>query len=113
MQLHLLLLDLVEKALDFSIDAGISASGTSVNVYFEPPEAIKMKYPCIRYSRSKIDGKHANNSIYSKKTRYEVIVIEQDPDGILLDAVFALSLCAHEQSYAIDGLKHDVFTLYY
>ena len=29
------------------------------NVYYQPPESLKMEYPAIRYSRSDIDSKYA------------------------------------------------------
>lgn len=29
----------------------------SNNVYFQPPESVKLNYPCIKYSRVGIDSK--------------------------------------------------------
>ena len=36
----------------------------SKNVYFQPPESVKMNYPAIVYSRSDIENDHANNQVY-------------------------------------------------
>ena len=36
----------------------------SQNVYFQPPESIKLKYPAIVYSRSDIQNEHADDSVY-------------------------------------------------
>ena len=85
----------------------------SRNVYYCPPDGLEMKYDAIRYSTSKIDGDFANDTRYSKKTRYELILICIDPDSPAIDKLLALPYCSHERWYAADGLNHDVFTLYY
>ena len=52
----------------------------SKNVYFQPPESIKMKYPAIRYSLYDIDKLSGDNIAYAKTNRYNVIVISDDSD---------------------------------
>ena len=37
----------------------------SENVYFQPPENLKMKYDCIRYSRTKIKTVFADDTPYA------------------------------------------------
>jgi hypothetical protein len=83
------------------------------NVYYQPPESIKMRYTAIRYSKSSYYIAHANNSIYSKLTRYEVVVIAQSPDDPVIDKILELPYCAFGQHYVAENLYHDVFTLYY
>ena len=85
----------------------------SKNVYYQPPESIKMSYPAIRYSKSKIDTKYANDSIYSKMTRYEVTVIAKSPDHPVIEKLLDLPYCSYDRTYTSDNLNHDVFTLYY
>lgn len=84
----------------------------SRNVYCDPPESVKMKYPAIRYSRSKIVNTFANNSVYRQKKRYDVVVIYDDPDSDLPDRVACLPMCAHDNHYVADNLHHDTYTLY-
>lgn len=83
------------------------------NVYYQPPESIRMSYPAIRYSKSNLLTRYADDSIYSKLTRYEVIVISQTPDHPVLDSLLELPYCAFDRHYVSDNLNHDVFTLYY
>ena len=40
----------------------------STNVYYQPPETLKMNYPAIIYSKSRIDTKKADDSTYLKNT---------------------------------------------
>lgn len=85
----------------------------SRNVYHDPPESVKMKYPAIRYSRSKIDNTFANNSVYRQNNRYDVTVIYDDPDSDLPKRVSRLPMCTHDRHYVADNLHHDTFTLFF
>lgn len=86
----------------------------SRNVYFNPPESIKMKYPCIKYSLSGIDLKRANDRNYKNTNRYEVIVIDDDPDGIIHEKILMhFPMCRFDRGYIADNLNHKVITLYY
>ena len=33
------------------------------NVYYQPPESLKLKYPCIVYNRRNISNVDANNDV--------------------------------------------------
>lgn len=85
----------------------------SKNVYYQPPENLKMEYPAIRYSRSRIDSRYANNIKYSKLTRYELIVIDKRPNNKVIDDILDLPYSSHDRHYVSNNLHHDVITLYY
>lgn len=85
----------------------------SRNVYFQPPESIKMQYPAIVYSRDDIDNNFANNSVYMQSLAYSVIVIDSDPDSEVVDKVSKLPRCQYDRHYKSDNLNHDMFTIYY
>lgn len=85
----------------------------SRNVYFQPPESVRMKYPAIRYSRKQIDNRFANNSVYKQDLCYEIIAIYDDPDSELSVDISKMPRCRHDRHYISDNLYHDVFTLYY
>lgn len=85
----------------------------SRNVYFQPPESIKMQYPAIVYSRDDIDNNFANNSVYMQSLAYSVTVIDSDPDSEVVDRVSKLPRCQYDRHYKSDNLNHDVFTIYY
>ena len=85
----------------------------SRHVYYQAPESIKMEYPAIRYSRSDIDTKFANNKMYMRKNKYEIIVIDRRPDNAVIDELLKLPMCTYDRPYTADNLYHDVLTLYY
>ena len=85
----------------------------SRNVYYQPPENLKMNYPAIVYSKTRPDVKRANDQIYLQKNRYEIIVISKSPDNPVIDKLIGLPYCSYDRNYVSDNLHHDVFTLYY
>ena len=85
----------------------------SRNVYYQPPASLRMQYPAIVYSRSKIENEFANNLVYKRAVAYDVTVIDKNPDSEIVEKVSFLPLCKHDRHYTSDNLNHDVFTLYY
>lgn len=85
----------------------------SNNVYFQPPESIKMKYPCIVYSLADIDSRFADNIPYLHKRRYSVTVIDRDPDSSIRDKMTYLKNCSYERGFTADNLYHYIFNITY
>lgn len=85
----------------------------SENVYFQPPESLKMQYPCIRYERSGDATDHADDILYRDRTRYELILIDPNPDSIFCKRIKNLPLTSYNRHYTADNLNHDVYTIYY
>lgn len=90
---------------------------TSINgvekVYFQPPESVKMSYPCIRYVINSDFNSRADNILYNHRIMYLVTVIDKNPDSIIPDALRVLPYCEFERFYTADNLNHWVFTIYY
>lgn len=85
----------------------------SRNVYYQPPESVKMRYPAMVYSRPNIGSRFANDAVYSHLIRYEIIVIDRKPDHPVIMELLKLRYCSHDRQYIADNLYHDVFTLYF
>lgn len=83
------------------------------NVYYNPPENIKMEYPAIRYSKKNIIKKFANDSKYSQKKSYEIIVIDKLPDNNVIEKILELPYSSFDRHYKFDNLNHDVLTIYW
>lgn len=85
----------------------------SRQVYFQPPETVKMKYPAIVYSRNNISNRHANDDVYMQSPSYSITVIDKNPDSDVVDKVSLLPRCRFDRHYTSDNLNHDTFTIYY
>lgn len=82
------------------------------NVYFNPPESLKMSYPCIRYSLNGIRKDSADDTMYIAKKSYSIILIHKDPDNTIVDDMLKLELCSFDRSYVSNNLYHFIFTKY-
>lgn len=91
---------------------GIRVDGKA-NVYFQPPPAVSLNYPCIVYSRSTANTFHANDLPYLSRFRYQVTLIDKDPDSPINEKILALPLCSYDRGYAASNLNHDVYNIYY
>lgn len=83
------------------------------HVYYQPPENLKMVYPCIRYTKDDIDLTYADNTQYLNKKRYSITYIDKLPDNEIIDKLLSLPLSSYDRHYTYDNLNHDVITLYY
>ena len=84
----------------------------SREVYYQPPESVKMKYPAIVYERSRIDNSHANNKVYKQNFGYTVTVIDKDPDSPIVREISKWTYARFDRHFVNDNLNHDVFTIY-
>ena len=83
------------------------------HVYFQPPASASMSYPAIKYSRSNMNVKHADDSIYLQRVRYEIIVTDRKPNNQIVEELLKLPYCSYDRGYKSNNLNHDVLTLYY
>lgn len=83
------------------------------HVYFQAPPNNKAQYPCIVYSRDGVSAQHADNELYQHAKRYQVTVIDRDPNTVLADKVEHLRFCAFQRSFKAADLNHYVFSLFF
>lgn len=84
----------------------------SRNVYYQPPESIKLKYPCIIYEKSRIQQVYADNISYLKHKEYSLTLIYREADSTLPDDLLdSFELISFDRHYKADNMYHDVFTI--
>lgn len=86
----------------------------SEHVYFQPPESMKLVYPCIVYSLGDIKVRYADNKAYTTTNAYDITFISRDPDNTYaVDMLNTFKLCRFDRRFVNDNLYHDVFTLHF
>lgn len=86
----------------------------SRDVYYQPPESLKMSYPCIRYNPDGFNSLHADNRNYKNTQRYSGIVIDPDPDSAIPELLLEhFAMCSIDRAYTSNNLNHFAFTIYY
>lgn len=83
------------------------------NVYFQPPTNVRLQYPCIVYHRDFADTKFADDEPYNHTKRYQITVIDQDPDSEIPNKVAALPMSLFNRFFTADDLNHDVYNVYF
>ena len=84
------------------------------NVYFQTPENLKMKYPCIKFERTNALTRFADNNPYQTTKRYTITLITKTSDNDeYLDKLLKLPMCTYDRQFITEGLVHDVFTIYF
>lgn len=84
------------------------------SVYYQPPESLKLQYPCIVYHTDNGNTDFANNMPYVFKRNYNLILIVRDPDSDLVEKLaMALPGITLDRTYKTEGLNHYVYSLYY
>lgn len=95
------------------LQAELEALLGSRNVYFQPPESLKLKYPAIVYSRSDIRPEYADDSVYTTTTSYDVTVIDPNPDSTIVAKIAQFKTARFNRHFTSDNLNHDIFKIYY
>ena len=96
------------------LDKELRALADSNNVYYQPPESIKMNYPAVVYHLNDAQITHADDKNYVRRKRYTVTYITRNPDDHFIDKMMdAFMYCSFDRWYAADNLNHFVYDLYY
>ena len=82
------------------------------NVYFQPPESLKLNYPAIVYERNNINNTFADNIVYKQDWQYAITVIDSNPDSEIVKKVSMLPGVRFSRHFKSDNLNHDVFLIY-
>lgn len=86
-------------------------SGYGDRIYYNPPESLKIKYPCIVYSRVNLGARHADNRPYFRYNTYTVThIYQKESESSLTDKLAIEQGFSFDRSYFADNLHHDVLT---
>lgn len=86
----------------------------SDNCYFQPPESMKLKFPCIVYHKYGISSKYADNKAYNNRWQYTITFITSDSDTDFPEKLLEhFQNCRMDRRFTSNNMYHNVFTLYY
>lgn len=82
--------------------------------YFQPPESVRMEYPCVRYYRTRPRIDRADNIAYRYVQCYDAIVIDTDPDSPIAQYIAEhFQMAEVNTTYVSNNLYHTSITIYY
>lgn len=82
------------------------------NAYHQPPETVKMTYPCIVYKWDTAYEKRANDGLYNFRKGYLVTIIDKNPDSPI-PGIFHRNFpqASFDRTYVDSNLNHWVYNL--
>ena len=83
------------------------------HVYFQPPESVKLSYPCIVYQLDDHSEFHADDTTYLRMRRYSVTYITKNPDDLNVETIADMKYCRLNRFFTNDNLNHYVYTIYH
>lgn len=102
-------LSLHEKLCSFMENCGFAP-----NVYFQPPESVRLIYPCIVYERAFGSTSYADNMPYTYDQSYTVTIIDKNPDSVLVPRIaMRFPTIKYNRHFVYENLNHDVYSLFY
>lgn len=84
----------------------------SDQVYYQPPQSIRMSYPAIIYELADIKSIHAENLPYIVTRKYSVKLVTRDPDSAVVGVLSRLPKTRFDRHFVSDNLNHFVFNIY-
>lgn len=87
--------------------------GAGHSVYFQPPEGLRLSYPCLVYVLDDLFSKHADNLPYFRALIWKITYITPDPDDEVILKLADLPQCAMGRSFTSDHLYHYPYTIHY
>lgn len=85
----------------------------SRHVYYQPPESIKLEYPCIVYYKDAREYDYADDIKYRTLQSYTLTIIDKRPDTPIADKLDELKYCSFQRNYRVDNLYHEVYQIFY
>lgn len=85
----------------------------SKNVYYQPPENLKMEYPAIRYSKDNINNFYADDMKYNNRDSYNLTIISRYPDHPVIKEILKMNYTSFKGHYVSNNLHHDTIKIFY
>lgn len=83
----------------------------SKEVYYQPPESIKITYPAIIYSHDGIFSTSSNDKKYVRRDKYLITVVSKLPDHPVVNKILDLPYTSYVREYRSNNLYHVVLSI--
>lgn len=101
-------------ATRIELDKKLRAYYNPARVFYQPPESVKLTYPCVLYWLDSYEQRFADDKTYLGKCRYHLRFITKDPDDErILGVLSHLQLIKLDNFYTADNLNHYDYTVYF
>jgi hypothetical protein len=111
MDLDLLIQAKRERWLE--LQALLTAIPDVTEAYFQQPNNVDMRYPCIVFAADVVATQHASNRPYFRQQRYLVTIMDTRPNTPIEQYVAEMPTAKFNRRFTADKLHHVVYTLFF
>ena len=80
------------------------------NVYFQPPETLTLKYPCVIYQIIDSPSVYADGIKYKQAIKFQIMYVTKKAVDDVVDKILRNPFFNFQRFFASAGLNHYVFT---
>ena len=84
----------------------MSACGEEPHLYFQPPETVKLEYPCIIYRLATMTSDYADDDPYRIRIAFDITYITRSPTSNVPSSLVKAHKFAFDRYYVSDNLHH-------
>ena len=85
--------------------------GEEPHLYFQPPESVKLEYPCIVYHLRTMTAKYADDKPYTINIGYDITYITRSPASQVPTRLVKEPMFGFDRYYPADNLHHYSYTM--
>lgn len=82
------------------------AGGETPLLYYQPPESVKLAYPCIIYKLADLTADYADDVPYRRAIRFDITYITRSPISSVPDVLSLQPQFAFDRYYTFENLHH-------
>ena len=99
------------SALQNTLEEFQKKLGEDPHVYYQPPESVKLVYPCFVYSFDDVITFYANDNPYLRYYIYTATYITKQVDPQMVKSLMELKYFKYDTHYTADNLHHYAFII--
>lgn len=98
------------KELSAKLSSLMEECGEEPKLYFQPPESVKLEYPCIVYHLRTMTSQYAEDAPYKVNVGFDITYITRSPTSQFPAKIVKQPQIGFDRYYTSDGLHHYAYT---
>ena len=89
-----------------SLSSIMQSEGEEPHLYYQPPEDVKLQYPCVIYKLASFTSRYADNLPYHQYVHFDVTYITRSPKSTVPVELVKTPNFNFDRYYVVDNLHH-------
>lgn len=85
--------------------------GEEPHLYFQPPESVKLEYPCMIYRLRTMTSRKADDKPYYKTIGFDITYVTRSPNSSVPSRMLSEQYMNFDRYYTSENLHHYAYTI--